>query len=103
MVDTLRNHNDTRATPTGLSTTASVTLTASRNYTTELMDLEARAPRSLFRQDRGEASSDRIIGVLRQVLATAELLERASALNSPVAGRVQQLEVNTFGQVVQTG
>jgi hemolysin D len=30
-------------------------------------------------------------------------LERASALNSPVAGRVQQLEVNTFGQVVQTG
>ncbi|RWQ30960.1 MAG: HlyD family type I secretion periplasmic adaptor subunit [Mesorhizobium sp.] len=46
---------------------------------------------------------DRSIGVLRQDLAKAELFERASLLKSPVAGRVQQLEVNTLGEVVQTG
>jgi hemolysin D len=46
---------------------------------------------------------DRSIGVLRQDLAKAELFERASVLRSPVAGRVQQLEVNTLGEVVQTG
>lgn len=46
---------------------------------------------------------DRDIGVLRQDLAKAELFERASTLRSPVSGRVQQLEVNTLGQVVQTG
>jgi hemolysin D len=47
--------------------------------------------------------TDRNIGVLRQDLAKAELFERASVLKSPVAGRVQQLEVNTLRQVVQTG
>ncbi|RWE06225.1 MAG: HlyD family type I secretion periplasmic adaptor subunit [Mesorhizobium sp.] len=46
---------------------------------------------------------ERSIGVLRQDLAKAELFERASLLKSPVAGRVQQLEVNTLGEVVQTG
>lgn len=46
---------------------------------------------------------DRSIGVLQQDLAKAELFERASLLKSPVAGRVQQLEVNTLGEVVQTG
>ncbi len=46
---------------------------------------------------------DRSIGALRQDLAKAELFERASLLKSPVAGRVQQLEVNTLGEVVQTG
>jgi hemolysin D len=46
---------------------------------------------------------DRTIGVLRQDLAKAELFERASVLKSPATGRVQQLEVNTLGQVVQTG
>ncbi|WP_137934390.1 HlyD family type I secretion periplasmic adaptor subunit [Mesorhizobium comanense] len=46
---------------------------------------------------------DRSIGVLRQDLAKATLFERASLLKSPVAGRVQQLEVNTLGEVVQTG
>ncbi|MFI0844672.1 HlyD family type I secretion periplasmic adaptor subunit [Mesorhizobium sp. IMUNJ 23232] len=46
---------------------------------------------------------DRSIGALSQELAKAELFERASLLKSPVAGRVQQLQVNTQGQVVQTG
>ena len=46
---------------------------------------------------------DRSIGMLQQDLAKAELFERASRLKSPVAGRVQQLEVNTLGEVVQTG
>jgi hemolysin D len=46
---------------------------------------------------------DRSIGELSQDLAKAELFERASVLKSPVAGRVQQLEVNTLGEVVQTG
>nr|WP_287087349.1 HlyD family efflux transporter periplasmic adaptor subunit [Mesorhizobium sp.] len=46
---------------------------------------------------------DRSIGVLQQDLAKAELFERASLLKSPVAGRVQQVEVNTPGEVVQTG
>jgi hemolysin D len=46
---------------------------------------------------------DRNIGVLQQDLAKAELFERASLLKSPVAGRVQQLEINTLGEVVQTG
>lgn len=46
---------------------------------------------------------DRTVGTLRQDLAKAELFERASVLKSPVAGRVQQLEVNTLGEVVQTG
>lgn len=46
---------------------------------------------------------DRSIGVLQQDLAKAELFERASRLKSPVAGRIQQLEVNTLGEVVQTG
>ncbi|WP_425294105.1 HlyD family type I secretion periplasmic adaptor subunit [Mesorhizobium delmotii] len=46
---------------------------------------------------------DRSIGLLRQDLTKAELFERASLLKSPVAGRVQQLEVNTLGEVVQTG
>jgi len=45
----------------------------------------------------------RMVGVLRQDLAKAELFERASVLKSPVAGRIQQLEINTLGQVVQTG
>lgn len=46
---------------------------------------------------------DRNVGILEQDLSKAELFERASVLKSPVAGRVQQLEVNTLGQVVQTG
>lgn len=46
---------------------------------------------------------DRSIGILRQDLAKAELFERASMLASPVAGRVQQVEVATLGEVVQTG
>lgn len=46
---------------------------------------------------------DRTIGTLREDLAKAELYENASVLGSPVAGRVQQIEVNTLGQVVQTG
>lgn len=46
---------------------------------------------------------DRNIGILRQDLAKAVLLERASVLSSPVAGRVQQVEVGTLGDVVQTG
>ncbi|WP_129468784.1 MULTISPECIES: HlyD family type I secretion periplasmic adaptor subunit [Mesorhizobium] len=46
---------------------------------------------------------DRSIGVLQQDLAKAELFERASLLKSPVAGGVRQLEVNTLGEVVQTG
>ncbi|QKC90607.1 HlyD family type I secretion periplasmic adaptor subunit [Mesorhizobium sp. NZP2234] len=46
---------------------------------------------------------DRTIGGLQQDLAKAELFERSSVLKSPVAGRVQQLEVNTLGEVVQTG
>jgi hemolysin D len=65
------------------------------------------------KQERREAYLDKVatelieidstIGVLRQDLAKAELFEWASVLKSPVAGRVQQLEVNTLGQVVQTG
>lgn len=47
--------------------------------------------------------TDRSIGILRQDLAKAELFERASVLASPVAGRVQQVEVGTLGDVVQTG
>ncbi|MBZ9678256.1 HlyD family type I secretion periplasmic adaptor subunit [Mesorhizobium sp. ES1-1] len=46
---------------------------------------------------------DRSVRVMQQDLAKAELFERASLLKSPVAGRVQQLEVNTLGEVVQTG
>ncbi|MCA0277517.1 MAG: HlyD family type I secretion periplasmic adaptor subunit [Proteobacteria bacterium] len=46
---------------------------------------------------------DRSTGILRQDLAKAELFERASVLTSPVAGRVQQVEVGTSGDVVQTG
>ncbi|MBE1208473.1 HlyD family type I secretion periplasmic adaptor subunit [Aminobacter carboxidus] len=46
---------------------------------------------------------DRTIGILRQDLAKAELFERASILASPVAGRVQQVEVATLGDVVQSG
>ncbi|MER8628407.1 HlyD family type I secretion periplasmic adaptor subunit [Mesorhizobium opportunistum] len=46
---------------------------------------------------------DRSIGALQQDLTKAELFERASLLKSPVAGRVQQLEVNTLSEVVQTG
>lgn len=46
---------------------------------------------------------DRSIGILRQDLAKAELFERASVLTSPVAGRVQQVEVGTLGDVVQSG
>lgn len=46
---------------------------------------------------------DRGIGMLRQDLVKAELFERASMLKAPVAGRVQQLAVNTLGEVVQTG
>ncbi|WP_162244937.1 HlyD family efflux transporter periplasmic adaptor subunit [Aminobacter sp. DSM 101952] len=46
---------------------------------------------------------DRSIGILRQDLAKAELFERASVLASPVAGRVQQVEVGISGDVVQTG
>ncbi|MEO5325230.1 HlyD family type I secretion periplasmic adaptor subunit [Mesorhizobium sp. CC13] len=46
---------------------------------------------------------DRTTGILRQDLAKAELFERASVLASPVAGRVQQVEVTTLGDVVQTG
>ena len=46
---------------------------------------------------------DRTIGILRQDLAKAELFERASILVSPVAGRVQQVEVGTLGDVVQSG
>ncbi|TPO13742.1 HlyD family type I secretion periplasmic adaptor subunit [Mesorhizobium sp. B1-1-5] len=46
---------------------------------------------------------DRSIGELKQDFAKAELFERSSVLKSPVAGRVQQLEVNTLGEVVQTG
>ncbi|MFK0691156.1 HlyD family type I secretion periplasmic adaptor subunit [Mesorhizobium sp. IMUNJ 23033] len=45
---------------------------------------------------------DRSIGELSQDFAKAELFERSSVLKSPVAGRVQQLEVNTLGEVVQT-
>ncbi|MER9313255.1 HlyD family efflux transporter periplasmic adaptor subunit [Mesorhizobium australicum] len=45
----------------------------------------------------------RSIGELSQDLAKAELIERSSVLKSPVAGRVQQLEINTLGEVVQTG
>ncbi|MFE0014461.1 HlyD family type I secretion periplasmic adaptor subunit [Mesorhizobium sp. NPDC059054] len=47
--------------------------------------------------------TERDIGALRQDLAKAELFERASTLKAPVAGRVQQVEVSTFGEVVQTG
>ncbi|MFD9897361.1 HlyD family type I secretion periplasmic adaptor subunit [Mesorhizobium sp. NPDC059025] len=47
--------------------------------------------------------TDRDIGTLRQDLAKAELFERASTLKAPVSGRVQQVEVSTIGQVVQTG
>lgn len=47
--------------------------------------------------------TDRDIGTLRQDLAKAELFERASTLKAPVAGRVQQVEVSTRGEVVQTG
>lgn len=46
---------------------------------------------------------DRTIGEITQDLAKADLFERSSVLKSPVAGRVQQLEVNTLGEVVQTG
>ncbi|WP_432287691.1 HlyD family type I secretion periplasmic adaptor subunit [Aminobacter sp. BA135] len=46
---------------------------------------------------------DRTIGILRQDLAKAELFERASILMAPVAGRVQQVEVGTLGDVVQSG
>ena len=46
---------------------------------------------------------DRSIGELQQDLAKAELFEHASVLKAPVAGRVQQLEVNTLGEVAQTG
>lgn len=46
---------------------------------------------------------DRSIGELTQDLAKADMFERSSVLKSPVAGRVQQLEVNTLGEVVQTG
>lgn len=47
--------------------------------------------------------TDRDIGTLRQDLAKAELFERASTLKAPVAGRVQQVEISTVGEVVQTG
>lgn len=46
---------------------------------------------------------DRAIGVLRQDLIKAELFERASTLKAPVSGRVQQIAVNTLGEVAQTG
>ncbi|ECI7685699.1 HlyD family type I secretion periplasmic adaptor subunit [Salmonella enterica subsp. enterica] len=47
--------------------------------------------------------ADRQANLLAQDLAKAELLERASTLAAPVPGRVQQLQVNTLGQVVQAG
>ncbi|MDQ0329504.1 hemolysin D [Mesorhizobium sp. YL-MeA3-2017] len=47
--------------------------------------------------------TDKEIGTLRQDLTKAELFERASTLKAPVSGRVQQVEITTFGEVVQTG
>lgn len=46
---------------------------------------------------------DRSIGVMRQDLAKAQLMERSGTLRAPVTGRVQQVAVNTLGEVVQTG
>jgi hemolysin D len=49
------------------------------------------------------AETDREVATLRQDLAKATLFQEASLLRSPVSGRVQQLEVTTLGEVVQTG
>lgn len=49
------------------------------------------------------ADTDREIATLRQDLAKATLFEKANQLRSPASGRVQQLEVTTLGEVVQSG
>lgn len=49
------------------------------------------------------ADANREIATLRQDLTKATLFVEASRLRSPVSGRVQQVEVSTLGEVVQTG
>ncbi|TPJ98528.1 HlyD family efflux transporter periplasmic adaptor subunit [Mesorhizobium sp. B2-5-9] len=80
----------------------------------QIAELEATM-RTLAAQkrERREAYPDKIntelievhrnIDVLRQDLTKAEVFKHSSVLKSPVAGRVQQLEVNTLGEMVQTG
>ncbi len=49
------------------------------------------------------AENERRIAQVRQELRKAELRERQSRLQAPLAGTVQQLDVHTVGDVVQTG
>ncbi len=49
------------------------------------------------------SEADRTIDAVKQDLAKAELLERASRITAPIAGRVEQIAVNTRGEVVGAG
>lgn len=46
--------------------------------------------------------AERTAEMLKQELAKAELLVRATTLRAPVSGTVQQLDINTVGEVVQS-
>jgi hemolysin D len=88
-----------------------VTLTAEEGHLADLMAsakamVARKAERLAAFQEKTVTDlveSERHIAALTQELAKVEVLERSSRLTAPVAGHVQQLQVNTLGQVVTTG